>query len=183
MAAPAFAGCVDLAKGNSFSMTRHEPYISLSNTVSDDATVIEEKETKRNGSVQKITTTYWNGVVAIDRKAESSHVQMKVDEDVKSVNLKKPRKAYKFPMTLLVNGAEVDHGAIIIKTIKKTNLQIDGCKYSVMIVRTILERTNGDPIHEEALLSLEAGLLLGNVAMTSKWKARSGVFFDEIKAN
>jgi hypothetical protein len=52
-----------------------------------------------------------------------------------------------------------------------------------MVVRTSIERINGDPINEEALLSLDAGMLLGNVAMTPDWKTRNGVFFDEIRKN
>ena len=62
-------------------------------------------------------------------------------------------------------------------------LVLGGCKYSVMVVRTSIERNNGDPINDEKLLSLDAGMLLGNVAMTPDWKTRNGVFFDEIRKN
>lgn len=179
--APAFASCVDITKGSSFSLTRNDPYFKVTNTVSNDGTVIEKSESRQNGSTQKVTTTYWNGVIAVNRKSSSSHVQLKLSEDAKSANLNIPHRTYEYPISILVNGNEVDRGSFVIRTIKKTKLSLNGCEYPVMIVRTSLERNNGAPINEEALLSLDAGMLLGNVAMTPDWKARHGVFFDEIE--
>jgi hypothetical protein len=68
-ATPAFAGCVDLKKGNTFTMTRVDPFFRITNTVSSDGTVLEVSERKRNGPIRKVTTTYWNGVIAVDRKS------------------------------------------------------------------------------------------------------------------
>lgn len=183
MGAPAFAGCVDLSKSGSYTLTRADPYFEVTNKIANDGTITEERVTKRDGSTQRITTTYWNGVIAVDRKSSSSHIQIKISEDAKAANLNAVGKTYTFPVSILVNGNEVDQGSFVIKILKKTKLPVGGCNYSVMVVRTSLERNNGAPINEEALLSLDAGMLLGNVAMTPEWKARSGVFFDKIKVN
>lgn len=51
LAVPAIADCINLASGSSFILTRDEPRIVVSNTVSVDGTVIEEREMTRNGSV------------------------------------------------------------------------------------------------------------------------------------
>lgn len=181
--APGFAGCVDLSGSGPFSLTRHEPYFKITNTISDDGQVTEERVARRNGSTDKVTTRYWNGVIAVDRQSKSSHIQLKIASEAKTANLKVAGKAFRFPMSILVNGNEVDQGSFVIQTIRKTNLSVGGCDYPVMVVRTSMERKNGAPINEEALLSLDAGMLLGNVAMTSEWKARSAVFFDEIETN
>lgn len=183
LASPAFAGCINLKKGGSFSLTRNDPHFAVTNTVSNDGTVIEEREMRKNGSTQKVTTTYWNGVIAVDRVSSSSHVQLRISEGAKSANLNKVGRTYKYPVSIFVNGNEIDRGEFVLRTIKKTKLVLDGCKYSVMVVRTSIERNNGDPINDEALLSLDAGMLLGNIAMTPDWKARNGVFFDEIRKN
>jgi hypothetical protein len=105
-----------------------------------------------------------------------------VGEEAKSANLRRAGRTYEYPMSILVNGKETDRGTFVIRTVRKTRLVLDGCEYSVMVVRTSMERDNGDPINEEALLSLDAGMLLGNVAMTPDWKPRSNVFFDTIEA-
>lgn len=180
---PAFAGCIDLTKGNSFSLVRNEPRFEVINTVSEDGSVTEEREMSRNGSIQKLTTTYWNGVIAVDRKSPSSHIQLKLSKNAKLADLRVIGKKYSFPVSILVNGNKIDSGSFTLKTIKKTTLDVGGCNYRVMVVRTSLERDNGDPINEEALLSLDVGMLLGNVAMTPDWQAKHGVFFDNIKAN
>jgi hypothetical protein len=182
-AVPAFAGCIDLKTGNSFSLTRYEPRFTVTNTVSVDGSVVEEREMIRNGSVERAMTTYWNGVIAVDRKSSSSHIQLVMSEDAKLADLRKAGKSYSFPVSILVNGNEVDRGAFIIETTKKTVLEVGGCQYSAMVVRTTIDRDNGDPINEEALLSMDAGMLLGNVAMTPDWQPKHGVFFDEIVAN
>lgn len=180
---PAFADCIDLTKGSSFSLTRDEPRFEVTNTVSVDGSVIEEREMTRNGSLEKITTTYWNGVIAVDRITSSSHVQLKMSVDAKLADLSEIGKSYSYPVSIFVNGNEVDRGAFVIETVKNTALEVGGCRYSVMVVRTTINRNNGVPINEEALLSLDAGMLLGNVAMTPDWQPKHGVFFDEIKAN
>lgn len=180
--APALANCVDLTKGGSYSLTRNDPYFQIINTVSSDGTVTELNRRLQNGSIQIILTTYWNGVIAVNRKSSTSHVQLKISDDAKSANLNKARRTYKYPMSIFLNGSEIDRGTFIIRTIRKTKLLLDGCKYSVMVVRTSMERNNGSTINEEALLSLDAGMLLGNVAMTVGWKERGGVFFDTIEA-
>ena len=182
-ATSASAGCVDLTKGNSFTLTRVNPLFEVTNTVSEDGTVVEKRRMKRDGTLEKVTTTYWNGVIAVDRKSNSSRVQIRISEEAKSVDLRKKRKVYKFPISILVNGREIDRGSFVVRPIKKTRVSINGCKYPVMVVRTSLERSNGNPINEEALLSLDAGMLIGNVAMTPDWKPRSSVLFDEIIAN
>jgi hypothetical protein len=82
-----------------------------------------------------------------------------------------------------VNGVVTDEGFFLMNTIEEATLAIDGCQYAIMVVRTSMERSNGAPINEEALLSLDAGMLLGNVAMTADWQPKTGVFFDEIRAN
>lgn len=183
MAVPAFADCIDLARGSSFSLTRDEPRFAVANTVMTDGSVIEEREVTRNGSVEKVSTTYWNGVIAVDRKSSSSHIQLKMSDDAKLADLREVGKSYSFPVSIFVNGNEVDRGTFVMETIKNTALEVGGCRYSVMVVRTTINRNNGDPINEEALLSLDAGMLLGNVAMTPNWQPKHGVFFDEIKAN
>lgn len=183
LAVPATAGCINLASGSSFILTRDEPRFVVSNTVSVDGTVIEEREMTRSGSVEKVTTTYWNGVVAVDRKSSSSHIQLKMSEDAKLADLSKVGNTYSFPVSIFVNGNEVDRGSFVMETIQSTELEVGGCLYSVMVARTTINRNNGDPINEEALLSLDAGMLLGNVAMTSDWQPKHGVFFDEVKAN
>jgi hypothetical protein len=180
--APAFAACLDLTKGNSFTLIRNNPYFKVINTISNDRTVTETRVTKRDGKTQRVTTTYWNGLIAVDRKSGSSHIQLKMSEDVKSANLNEIRKTYEYPVSILVNGNEIDRGSFVIKTIKKTNLTIDGCKYPVMVVRKSTQQDKGTPINEEALFSLDAGMLLGNVAMTADWKAKTGVFYDKIEA-
>lgn len=183
VAAPALANCVDLTKGSSFTMTREEPSFAVTNTVSDDGTVLEQREMTRNGTVEKVATTYWNGVFPVDRKSSSSRVQLKLSEDAKRSDLGKAGRSYSFPVSILVNGNEVDRGTYVIETIRKTSLEIAGCRYTVMVVRKTIDRDNGDPINEEALLSLDAGMLLGNVAMTPNWQVKHGVFFDTIEAN
>lgn len=182
-AAPTLANCVDLSKGNSFSLIRNDPYFAVSNVVSSDGSVIEKRKMTQNGLSQSVTTTYWNGVVPVDRKSKSSRLQLKVSEDVKSVDLSKPRKTYKFPVSILVNGKETDTGTFEVRTIKKSKVSIGGCRFPVMVVRKSIKRNNGSDINEEALLSLDAGMLLGNVAMTPDWKPRSAVFFDLISVN
>ena len=182
-ASPVLAGCIDLTKTDSFSLTRNAPYFKVTNTVSDDGTVTEVRESTRNRLTEQVITTYWNGVIAVDRRSDVSHIQMIISQDAKSANLRKPRREYEYPISLLVNGNEVDKGSFTIKTIEETTLSIDGCRYAVMVVRTSIERNNSSPINEEALLSLDAGTLLGNIAMTRDWQARSDVFFDEINAN
>ena len=183
LAVPATAGCINLARGRSFILTRDEPRFVVSNTVSVDGTVIEEREMTRSGSVEKVTTTYWNGVVAVDRKSSSSHIQLKMSEDAKLADLSKVGNTYSFPVSIFVNGNEVDRGSFVMETIQSTELEVGGCLYSVMVARTTINRNNGDPINEEALLSLDAIMLLGNVAMTSDWEPKHGVFFDQIKSN
>ncbi|MDE4174760.1 hypothetical protein PXK01_11385 [Phaeobacter sp. PT47_59] len=183
VAGPALSNCIDLTKGSSFNLTREEPRFTVTNTVFDDGTVLEQREIIRSGKVETVITTYWNGVVPVDRKSSSSRVQLKINADVKRSELGKAGKSYSFPVAILVNGNEVDRGTYVIETIRKTYLEIAGCRYSVMVVRKTIDRNNGDPINEEALLSLDAGILLGNVAMTPKWQAKHGVFFDKIEAN
>jgi hypothetical protein len=106
-----------------------------------------------------------------------------MSEDAKLADLSKVGITYRFPVSIFVNGNEVDRGSFVMETIQSTALEVRGCQYSVLVVRTTINRNNGDPINEEALLSLDAGMLLGNVAMTSDWQPKHGVFFDEIKAN
>jgi hypothetical protein len=106
-----------------------------------------------------------------------------MSEDAKWADLTEVGKSYSFPVSIVVNGNEVDRGMFDIATISKTALEVGGCRYSVMVVRTSMSRKNGDPLNEEALLSLDAGMLLGNVVMTPDWEAKHGVFFDKIQAN
>ena len=182
-AGPVFASCTDLTNGNSFTLTREQPRFAVTNTIAKDGTVLEQREMIRNGTVEKVATKYWNGVIAVDRKSSSSHIQLKLSKDIKRADLRKAGKSYSFPISILVNGDEVDRGTFVMETIRKTALEIGGCRYSVMVVRTTIDRINGDPINEEALLSLDAGMLLGNVAMTPEWQAKHGAFFDKIEAN
>ena len=183
LAAPAFAGCIDLTKGNSFSLTRNNPHFQVTNTISDDGSVTEQREMSRNGAIERTTTTYWNGVIAVDRKSSSTRIQLKLSKDAKLADLGKVGKNYSFPVSILVNGNEIDRGTFTLRTIKKTKLNVDGCNYPVMVVRTSIQRNNGDPINNEKLLSLDAGMLIGSVVMTSDWQAKHGVFFDKVKAN
>jgi hypothetical protein len=183
LGSPVFADCVDLTQSGSFSLKRNAPYLAVTNSVSDDGTVTEVSDTTQNGSAQRVTTTYWNGVIAVDRRSNSSHIQMIIDDDAKLADLSEPGQVYSYPISILVNGNELDRGSFTINTMEETTLLLGGCRYEVMVVRTTLERNGGTPINEEALLNLEAGMLLGNVAMTSDWQARTGVFFDEIEAH
>ncbi len=175
-----FAGCMDLTKGNAFRLTRNDPHMQVINTIKNDGTVIEQRLTKKGGAVQKVTTTYWNGVVPVSRKSDASRIEIKIDADAKRADLMTPGQNYHYPMAILVNGNEVDRGSFEIRTIQKTNVRIGGCLYPIMVVRTSIIRENGTPINEEALLSTEAGMLMGNVAMTRDWNARSAVLFDTI---
>ncbi|WP_170335824.1 hypothetical protein [Ruegeria arenilitoris] len=179
----ALANCVDLTKGNSFSLTRNIPLFEITNIVAEDGTVVEQRRMQRDGSIERVETTYWNGVIAVDRRSNSSRVQIKISEEAKLADLNKTRKTYKFPISIFVNGREIDQGWYVVKPMKKVRVSIDGCKYRAMVVRTSIERNSGNPINEEALLSLDAGMLLGNVAMTPDWKPRSSVLFDKITAN
>ncbi|MCG3268910.1 hypothetical protein [Yoonia sp. I 8.24] len=174
------AECVTLDRSQTYSLTRHDPYFSVTNTVSNDGTVREIRESQMNGVTAHVETIYWNGVIAIDRQSDTSHIQVFMDSSAQSADLSRASQAYSYPMTLMVNGATVDHGTFTMETIEQTSLYIGDCAYPVMIVRTTMERQNGSPINEEALLSVEAGMLLGNVAMTADWQPRHGVFFDEI---
>ena len=106
-----------------------------------------------------------------------------MSEDAKLADLSEVGKTYIFPVSIFVNGNEVDRGSFVMETIQNTALELGGCQYSVMVVRTTINRNNGEPINGEALLSLDAGMLLGNVAMTPDWQPKHGVFFDEVKAN
>ena len=182
-AAPTIAACVDLTKGTSFSLTRDAPRFAVTNTISPDGSVIEERQMTRNGSVENVTTTYWTGIIAVDRKSASSRIQLEMPESAKLADLGTAGKSYSFPVSILVNGTEIDRGTYNLETMQKTAVALDGCRYSVMVVRTSIDRNGGDPLNEEALLSLEAGMLLGNVAMTPDWKPKHGVFYDRIKAN
>ncbi|WP_170382390.1 hypothetical protein [Ruegeria atlantica] len=180
--APAYARCVDLAEGNFFTLTRNAPFFEISNTVSEDGTVLANSRMKRDGSLEKATTRFWNGVIPVERKSEASRIKMKISEEAKLADLSKTGKMYKYPVSILINGNKVDQGHFVVKPIKKSRISIGGCSYRVMVVRTSLEREKGSTINEQALLSLDAGFLLGNVAMTSDWKPRSSVLFDSITA-
>lgn len=177
------ADCVDLSKSKSFTLTRKTPYFEVSNKILSDGSVIEDRHMIKNGVKEKVKTTYWNGVIAVDRKSKSSQINLVLSEEAKKVDLDKAGKSYNFPMSIFVNGKEIDRGSIEVKTVRKTKLPINGCDYGVMVVRTSIKRKNGDPINEEALISLDAGMLLGNVAMTPNWTPKHGVFFDSLKAN
>lgn len=183
LADPALSECIDLTKGSRFSLTRYEPRLVIDNTVSADGTVLEEREMTRNGAEEMVTATYWNGVVPVERKSESSHIQIEISQDVKRVDLTVADRAHSFPVVVFVNGNQIDHGTFEIETIKGTTVEVGGCRYPVMVIRTSLNLNSRAPINEEALFSLEAGMLLGNVAMTPGWQPKHGVFFDEIKAN
>ncbi|WP_299424849.1 hypothetical protein [uncultured Shimia sp.] len=176
------AACANLRDGNTFTVTRNQPFLQTTSTVQADGSVLEHRSQTRNGKTEKITTTYWNGVAAMDRKSSSSHIQMKADKNLRSADLTKPSKTYSAPIELFINGKKIDQGTFTIKTVQKTNLSIGGCTYPVMVVRTSLLREKGAPIYEEALLSLDAGILLGNVAMTDDWSPKHGVFFDKVEA-
>jgi len=179
----AFGACIDLSKGNSFTLTRNDPLFEVTNKLMNDGTVKEERVMHKDGSTQKVSTTYWNGVIPIDRKSSSSRIQLKMSKKAKTLNLEVAAKTYTIPVSILVNGSEVDRGSYEIETVRQTTLKIGNCRYPVMVVRKSIKRNNGAAINEEALLSLEAGMLLGNVAMTPDWETRHGVFFDQIKAN
>ncbi len=179
----AVGACIDLSKGNSFTLTRNDPFFEVTNKVISDGTVIEERVMQKDGATQKVTTTYWNGVIAIDRKSPSSRIQVKMSKDAKTLDLEVAAKNYTFPVSTLVNGNEVDRGSFEIETIRQTTLIIGNCRYPVMVVRISTSRNNGAATNVEALLSLEAGMLLGNVVMTPNWQAKRGVFFDQIRAN
>jgi hypothetical protein len=176
----ALAECVNLDRSQTYSLTRHDPYFSVTNTISNDGTVKEIRDYQANGTTEHVETTYWNGVIAVDRQSETSHIQFIMDPSAKSADLSRSSQSYSYPMTLKVNGETVDTGTFTIETVEQTSLYIGDCAYPVMIVRKTTERQNGSPINEEALLSLDAGMLLGNVAMTADWQPRHGVFFDEI---
>lgn len=137
----------------------------------------------RNITVERVTTTYWNGVTAVDRKLSSSHIQLKINEDVKRSDLTKTGKIYSFPVSIFVNGSEVDSGTCVIKTIKNSMLEIGECRYAVIVVRTTTNRNNGAPINHEDMLGSDAGMLLENVAMTPNWQAKHGVFYDKVGVN
>jgi hypothetical protein len=176
----AIAECTNLRDGNAFTLTRSQPFLQTAVVVQTDGTVLERRSQTRNGKTEKVTTTYWNGVVAMDRKSSSSHIQMKTGSSLRSADLTRPNKTYGAPMELFVNGKKIDQGTFTIQTAQKTHVSINGCNYPVMVVRTSLKREKGAPINEEALLSLDAGILLGNVAMTAEWSPKHGVFFDQI---
>lgn len=177
---PAFSECLDLSNQSAFSLTRNDPYLKVSNEMAEDGTVTETKVITRDGVTEQSTTEYWNGVIAIDRKSSRSHIHIEISEDAKSANLMAAGKEYSFPISILVNDNVVDEGSLTIQTIKKTNVSIGECKYSVMVIRKSMQRNNGTPINSESLVSVDAGVLLGNVVMSPDWKPVSGVFFDEV---
>ncbi len=183
LASPVFAECVDLTSSDSFTLTRTTPLFQVTNAISDDGTITAVREMRRTNAIEQVTTTYWNGVIAIDRKSAASHIQVQIDPAAKAANLREVGKTYRYPITIFVNGAQADEGFFLMNTVEEATLDIDGCSYAIMVVRTSLERNNGAPINEEALLSIDAGMLLGNVAMTTDWQPKTGVFFDEIRAN
>lgn len=180
---PAHAKCLNLSDGNSFTLTRNAPFLEVKNSVSSNGTVIEERVMQKDGLTQKVTTTYWNGLIAVDRQSPSSHIQLKLDSSAKTIDLGIAGKTHKLPVSIVAGGNEIDGGFFVLKTMGMTELKLGGCKYPVMVVRTSIERNNGVAINEEALLSLEAGMLLGNVAMSADWQAEHGVFFDKIEKN
>ena len=180
---PAHAECLDLSDGNSFTLTRNAPFLEVQNTVSSNGTVIEERVMQKDGSTQKVTTTYWNGLIAVDRQSPSSHIQLQLDSSARAIDLGIAGKTHKLPVSIVVGGNEIDSGSFVLKTMGMTELKLGGCKYPVMVVRTSIERNNGAAFNEEALLSLEAGMLLGNVVMSDDWQAEHGVFFDKIEKN
>ena len=180
---PAFAACVDLRDGNSFSMVRKAPFFAVTNTILSDGTVREEREVRREGAVQRVTTTYWSGLFAVDRRSASSHIQMKLSNSAKTADLTTVGRHYLYPYSILVNGKTVEQGTYSVRTVKRIELALGGCRYPVMVVRISVQRSNGAPANHEALLSLDAGMMLGSVAMTPDWEPRSTVFFDSIKAN
>ncbi|MCE0504710.1 hypothetical protein LR948_05060 [Roseivivax sp. GX 12232] len=179
----AFAACVDLSKGNNFTLTRTNPFFEVTNRVMNDGTLEEKRVSKVDGSTLRVTLTYWQGVIPVDRKTARSRARLKMSEEAKSLDLSARGRTYKIPTVILIDGKEVDRGFFEIRPIRKRNLVIDSCTYPVMVVRTSIVRNKGEVINEEALLSLEAGMLLGNVAMTADWKPKHGVFFDKIRAN
>ena len=183
IALPSFAECVDLKGSSSFELARDEPQFLVTKRVLGDGSVLEERRMTVNGVVEEVETVYWNGVIAIDRKSKSGHIQLNLSEEAKSVDLSTVGQSFSFPVTILVNGNEVDSGRMIIETIDKTALNIAGCQYRVMVVRSTINRNDGSPINEETLLSLDAGIILGNITMTPDWQPKTGVFFDRIEVN
>lgn len=176
------AACVDLSKGNRFILTRNTPHFQVENVISADGSVSEDRVMEKGGARETVQTAYWNGIMAVDRKSASSRIQMKVPAKAKSLDLSVKGKEYTLPMTLLINGKEFGRGTYIVRPIKKTKVKIGKCRYPVMVVRTTMRLENRADINEEALLSLEAGMLIGNVAMDPEWNPKSGVFFDTVQA-
>lgn len=142
----------------------------------------EDRTVIKNGTTERINTEYWSGVIAVDRKSAKSRIELQVPTTAKSLDLSVKGKKYTLPMTVFINGKEFGRGTYIVRPIKKTNVQIGKCRYPAMVVRTTLRMENRADINEEALLSLEAGMLLGNVAMTATWQPKHGVLFDRVEA-
>ncbi|CUH64051.1 hypothetical protein TL5118_00734 [Thalassovita autumnalis] len=138
---------------------------------------------ERDGTTERVSTEYWNGVIAVDRKTAKSRIEMQVPATAKSLDLSVGGKKYTLPMTMHINGKDFGRGTYIVRPIKRTDVQIGKCRYPAMIVRTTLRMENRADINEEALLSLEAGMLLGNVAMTATWQPKHGVLFDRIEGH
>lgn len=142
----------------------------------------EDRTVIKNGTTERISTEYWSGVIAVDRKSAKSRIELQVPTTAKSLDLSMKGKKYSLPMTVHINGKEFGRGTYIVRPIKKTNVQIGKCRYPAMIVRTTMRMDNRADINREVLLSLEARMMLGNVVMTTKWKPKHGVFFDRIEA-
>lgn len=178
----AAAACVDLNTSDVFTLTRNDPRFVVQNTIFDDGTVIEERQMVRNGTTSTVRTEYWNGVIAVDRQAADSRIEIFANEQVKSLDLSRANLSYRFDVRLRVNGNTVQDGEMTVQTREASSVRIDGCSYPVMVVRTSLALPGRAPINNEALLSPDAGMLLANVTMTPDWEPSTGVFFDTLVA-
>jgi opacity protein-like surface antigen len=179
----AAAACVDMTASNVFVLTRNDPLFVVQNTILDDGTVIEDRQMVRNGTTSTVRTEYWNGVVAVDRQAPDSRIQLIANDQVKSLDLSRANLSYRFDVVLRVDGSAVEQGEMTVQTREATSVNIDGCSYPVMVVRTSLALPGRAPINNEALLSRDAGMIIANVRMTPDWEPSTGVFFDTLVAD
>lgn len=178
--APASAGCAKLDGASQITLTRDDPFFKVAYDISPDGTVTEQRDqATRDGGRMHVTTTYWAGVIPVDRKV-AGRARMVIDEAAKEIDLSKPGLTYRFPVVITVNGSTYDRGTLVIQTKEKAKIKIGSCRYKTMVVRTWIDGGTKGEMREQAYLSLDAGVILGSLVMNKFWTPDSGVLFDEI---
>ncbi len=64
---------------------------------------------------------------------------------------------------------------------RKDELRIGRCTYSVFVVHSKLSFSDGNQIYREAFYQPDLRLTVAGVTMNPDWTPRTGVFFDKIE--